>query len=206
MDLFDLLASRLVWMIPLILSITVHEWAHAASANWLGDDTARLLGRNTLNPISHVDPVGTLLLPMIGIPFGWAKPVPINPIRFRRGVNMKLGVLIVAIAGPISNLILASICWGLKAAFSGHLSADTARGIDVMIMLNLALAVFNMLPIPPLDGSRIVDALMPTRFRPLWNQFGNIGFMLLIALFVLPLFLQGVNLVESLYRAVPSNM
>lgn len=203
MDLFDFLASRLVWMIPLILSITVHEWAHAASANWLGDDTARLLGRNTLNPISHIDPVGTLLLPMIGIPFGWAKPVPINPIRFRRGVNMKLGVLIVAIAGPISNLCLASLCWGLKMTLPSHVSGDTARGIDVMIMLNLALAVFNMLPVPPLDGSRIVDALMPTRFRPLWNQFGNIGFVLLIALFVLPLFLRGINLVESLFRALP---
>ncbi len=199
MDLAEILMNRLVWMVPLILSITVHEWAHAASANWLGDDTARLLGRNTLNPIAHVDPLGTLLLPLIGIPFGWAKPVPINPIRFRRGVNMKVGVLIVAIAGPISNVCLAAACWALSIGGASRLWAGTEQGINTMIMLNIGLAVFNMLPIPPLDGSRIADALMPARFRPAWNQFGNYGFALLIGLFLLPLFLGGVNLVQALF-------
>jgi Zn-dependent protease len=199
MDLTETLMDRLVWMVPLILSITVHEWAHAASANWLGDDTARLLGRNTLNPMAHVDPVGTLLLPLVGVPFGWAKPVPINPIRFRRGVNMKIGVLVVAVAGPISNVCLAAACWALSSGAAGRLSVATEQGINTMIMLNCGLAVFNMLPIPPLDGSRIADALMPARFRSAWNQFGNYGFALLIAMFLLPLFLGGVNLVQTLF-------
>ena len=194
MDLFDMLAERLLWLIPLILSITVHEWAHAASANWLGDDTARLLGRNTLNPLAHVDPVGTLLLPILGVPFGWAKPVPINPIRFRRDVNMKLGVLLVAAAGPFSNVCLAAICWLLLALPLLPNDLALSHGLTTMIMLNLSLAVFNLLPIPPLDGSRIVDALMPTRFRPLWNMFSNFGFAVLLLLFLIPPLLMGFSL------------
>jgi Zn-dependent protease len=202
MELAEFVAERLLWMIPLILSITVHEWAHAASAAWLGDDTARLLGRNTLNPVAHVDPVGTLLLPLLGVPFGWAKPVPINPVRFRRGTSMKLGVLIVAIAGPVSNVVLAAICWLIRSAPLIRPGTGLADGLTTMIMLNMGLAVFNMLPIPPLDGSRIVDALMPTRLRPLWHQFSNYGFMLLIVLFLLPMLLMGVNLVQLLFNAI----
>ena len=110
MSLDDLAARGLVF-IPILLSLTVHEWAHAWSAWRLGDDTAKLLGRMTLNPLDHIDPVGTLLLPLIGIPFGWAKPVPINPLRFRRTVSLRLGILIVAAAGPISNLLLAAAAW-----------------------------------------------------------------------------------------------
>lgn len=191
MDFFDMLAERLLWLIPLILSITVHEWAHAASANWLGDDTARLQGRNTLNPLSHVDPVGTLLLPILGVPFGWAKPVPINPVRFRRDVNMKLGVLLVAGAGPFSNVCLAAICWSLL-----QLTGESAisQRLSTMIVLNVSLAVFNLLPIPPLDGSRIVDAMMPTRFRPAWNAFSNLGFAVLLLLFLVPPLLMGFSL------------
>lgn len=202
MDLFDLIADRLVWLIPLILSITVHEWAHAISASWLGDDTARLLGRDTLNPIAHVDPVGTLLLPLLGVPFGWAKPVPINPVRFRRGVNMKLGVLMVALAGPVSNACLASICWGIQQSSAVSPGSEVEQGITTLIILNLALAVFNMIPIPPLDGSRIVDALMPVRFRRVWNEVSNFGFALLIALFLAPLLFSGVNIVQSLFHFV----
>jgi Zn-dependent protease len=112
---------------------------------------------------------------------------------------MKIGVLIVAIAGPISNVCLATACWALSIGAGGRLSATTEQGINTMIMLNCGLAVFNMLPIPPLDGSRIADALMPARFRPAWNQFGNYGFALLIAIFLLPLILGGVNLVQTLF-------
>jgi len=202
MELSEVVVERLLWMIPLILSITVHEWAHAATAAWLGDDTARLLGRNTLNPVAHVDPVGTLLLPLLGIPFGWAKPVPINPVRFHRGTSMKLGVLMVAIAGPISNVVLAAACWLLKSTPFSRPGTGLDDGLATMIMLNIGLAVFNMLPIPPLDGSRIADALMPARLRPLWHHFSNYGFMLLIAMFLLPMVLTGANLVQLLFDAL----
>ena len=102
----DWLATRLVWLVALWLSLAVHEWAHAWSAWRLGDDTAARLGRMTLDPLAHVDPVGTLLLPLLGVPFGWAKPVPINPARFHRGVTLRAGIALTAAAGPAANLAL----------------------------------------------------------------------------------------------------
>src|SRR5262245_62591833 len=102
MAISDLLLQRIVNFIPVLLSLTVHEWAHAWTAWKLGDDTAKLQGRVSLNPIDHIDPVGTLLLPLLGVPFGWAKPVPINPVRFRANVSMPMGVLLSVAAGPIS--------------------------------------------------------------------------------------------------------
>src|SRR4051812_47199579 len=105
MRLSDLLLDRAVAFIPVLLSLTVHEWAHAWTAWRLGDDTAKMLGRVSLNPVDHIDPVGTLLLPLLGVPFGWAKPVPINPVRFHGNVSMAMGVLLTAAAGPISNLL-----------------------------------------------------------------------------------------------------
>lgn len=194
----DLIIERLIWWIPLVLSITVHEWAHAASASWLGDDTSRLLGRNTLNPLAHIDPVGTVLLPLLGIPFGWAEPVPINPIRFRRNVRMKLGVLIVAIAGPISNFCLAGLCWLLlKLLVAAQFDdAEILEGLSNVMALNLVLAIFNLLPIPPLDGSRVVDSLMPAGWRPLWNSFSRFGLVLLLALILIPQFVIGFNLIH----------
>src|SRR5580700_1620810 len=104
------LLERILGLIPLILSLTVHEWAHAYSAFRLGDDTAARMGRMTFNPIPHIDPFGTILCPLLGIPFGWAKPVPVNPTRFRRDVSMRTGMMITAAAGPISNLLLAVLC------------------------------------------------------------------------------------------------
>lgn len=202
MELSDLLTERLLWIIPLILSITVHEWAHAASASMLGDDTARLLGRNTLNPMAHIDPIGTLMLPLLGVPFGWAKPVAINPVRFHRGTSMKLGVLMVAIAGPISNVVLAAACWFLQLTPLITPGTSLHNGVTTMIMLNIGLAVFNMLPIPPLDGSRIADALMPPGLRPVWHKFSNYGFVLLIALFLLPMLFMGANIVQLLFDAM----
>ena len=107
MWLADLILNRAVGFIPVLLSLTVHEWAHAWTAWKLGDDTAKMLGRVSLNPIDHIDPVGTLLLPLLGVPFGWARPVPFNPVRFHSGINMSLGSMLVAAAGPISNLLMA---------------------------------------------------------------------------------------------------
>src|SRR5262252_9131058 len=114
-------------LVPLLLSLTVHEWAHAYSAHRLGDDTAERQGRLTLNPIPHIDLVGTLLLPLLGVPFGWAKPVPVNPARFKRTVNMRTGMLITAAAGPFSNLvlaILAAVILGIIHRTAPHLFVE----------------------------------------------------------------------------------
>lgn len=181
------LLSGLMNLVPLVLSLTVHEWAHAYSAYRLGDDTAARLGRMTLNPIVHMDPLGTFLLPLLGVPFGWAKPVPVNPARFRRDVTMSTGMMITAAAGPVSNLIIALVCsvvFGLLLRSESDLVLPGA-GLGVLLLkaisLNVALAVFNMLPIPPLDGSRVVDGLLPYRFRAQWESIHRLAPMLLLA-------------------------
>lgn len=163
------LAERLLLFIPVLLSLTVHEWAHAFAADRLGDDTARLQGRLTLDPLAHIDPVGTLVLPLLGVPFGWARPVPVNPLRFR--VDERFGVMLTAAAGPLSNLVLAALCGAAWAALSG-LSGPAAltRLLGTTAFVNVALAVTNLLPIPPLDGSRVAEWLMPASLRPLWDR------------------------------------
>lgn len=196
----DSLALRLMYLVPLLLSLSVHEWAHAWSANMLGDDTAKHLGRLTLNPISHIDPVGTILLPLMGVPFGWAKPVPFNPLRFRKSVSLNMGTLLVAVAGPVSNIIIAALSLlGLAITLSivGIDSMDSSvfSFFQTMIFLNVILAVFNMLPITPLDGSKVADSLMPQKLRPAWEGFSRIGPILLLVVIFLPDHL-GINLFE----------
>jgi Zn-dependent protease len=187
------LAQRVMILIPLLLSLTVHEWAHAWSASRLGDDTARMQGRLTLNPIAHIDPIGTLILPLLGIPFGWAKPVPVNPTRFRRGVNMKTGMMVTAAAGPFSNLLLAvssGVALGLVARFAPDSLAAGSSGLGLaslltwLIIINVTLALFNMIPIPPLDGSRVVDGLVPHSWRPQWESIVRLSPILLIVVVV----------------------
>jgi len=185
----DLLAGVKI-LIPLILSLTVHEFAHAWSAYRLGDDTASRAGRLTLNPLAHIDPIGTVLLPLLGIPFGWARPVPINPARFRRSMRMSTGMMITAAAGPLSNVLLAVLCtvaFGLLLRFSPDLAmggSGVRELLMIMIQLNVALAIFNMIPIPPLDGSRVVDGLMPLRLRPAWEGFTRFAPFLLLFVFI----------------------
>lgn len=175
-------------LIPLLLSLTVHEWAHAWSAHRLGDDTAAMQGRLTLNPIAHIDPVGTLILPLLGVPFGWAKPVPVNPTRFRRDVNMKAGMMITAAAGPLANIalaVLSAIAIGLVARFAPQaLAAGSGLSLmsllTTMLIINVTLAIFNLIPIPPLDGSRVVDGLIPYSWRPHWESIVRLSPLLLI--------------------------
>jgi Zn-dependent protease len=186
---------RAMLLVPLLLSLTVHEWAHAASAYLLGDDTASREGRFTLNPIVHMDPIGTFLAPMLGSPFGWAKPVPVNPVRFRRDVPMRFGNVLVSAAGPVSNLIIAVLCaigLGLLVRF-GKIGVG-GGGVRYLleqggIRLNVALFLFNLLPVPPLDGSRVVDGYVPYRLRAYWDQWTQYGG---IALLVLVMFGGGL--------------
>jgi Zn-dependent protease len=201
------LVERLFILIPLWFSLSVHEWAHAWTAWRLGDDTAAMLGRMTLNPLAHIDPLGTLILPLMGVPFGWAKPVPVQPHRFRQGVSMQGGMMRVAAAGPVSNLVLAVICTVLLVALVRFCPADLHVGhtllklLYISIFLNVALAMFNTLPIPPLDGSRVADALMPRALRPAWQGFCQLGPLALAAVIILPA-LAGFSLFERPMAAV----
>jgi len=208
----QVLLRRVMFLVPLVLSLTVHEWAHAASAYLLGDDTAAREGRLTLNPIVHMDPIGTFLAPLMGVPFGWAKPVPVNPLRFRRDVPMRFGNVLVSAAGPVSNLILAVLCavgFGLLLR-SGRM--DVGGGslsffLETGIQLNIALFLFNLLPVPPLDGSRVVDAFVPYRLRPYWDQYARYGGIALLLVVVFgggllarPLAFLSEPLLELSYR------
>jgi len=191
------LLERLIFWIPLVLSLTVHEWAHAATAKLLGDDTAERLGRLSLNPLDHIDPIGTLILPLLGVPFGWAKPVPVNPLRFRPDVEMGTGLMLTAAAGPAANLSLAVLTAGFVGAcarlFPGFLPDVSMPLITTFIVLNALLAFFNLLPIPPLDGSRVVDPLIPDSFRPAWDALAQYSGLALIALIFLPR-MSGIDL------------
>lgn len=204
----DFILERAVCFIPVLLSLTVHEWAHAWTAWKLGDDTAKMLGRVSLNPLDHIDPIGTVLLPLLGVPFGWAKPVPINPTRFHQNISMPMGVLLTAAAGPISNLILAAIAFAGLAGMATFAHSARPSGFDpetlgainqflqVLVIINVVLATFNMLPIPPLDGSRIVDALIPVSLRPMWVQFTSLGPILLMLVILMPA-LTGASILSA---------
>lgn len=175
-------------VIVLIFSVIIHEVAHGAVANYLGDPTAKHAGRLTLNPIKHIDPIGSIALPLLliimarftgaGIIFGWAKPVPVNPYNFR---DQKYGSAKVSIAGPGSNLAIALV-FGMVLRFFPGLSV--LPGIDIMfsyiVSINILLAVFNLLPIPPLDGSHILFAFLPRSMEKIKIFLSQAGFFLII--------------------------
>ena len=150
-------------LVVFILSLTVHEYAHARVAFFLGDDTASRHGRLTLNPIPHIDIIGTIILPILGsagVPvIGWAKPVPVNPVRLTRRFSMRAGHAVVAAAGPLSNFLLAFLCVAILALLQ-HLDLGTGSAVEpllsYMLIANIGLAFFNLLPVPPLDGSRLM--------------------------------------------------
>jgi len=170
------------WIIALVLGITVHEFMHAYAAHRLGDDTARLLGRLSLNPMAHLDPFGSLLLVLAG--FGYGKPVPFNESRLRS----PLGVTLVAIAGPIANLALAALCAiPLRFGAASLLGGAYEEILLAIVQLNCVLAIFNLIPIPPLDGSNVVYGLLPPRQQYSWRTYQQYGpFLLLFILLLAP--------------------
>lgn len=171
------------WIIALVLGITVHEFMHAYAAHRLGDDTARLLGRLSLNPMAHLDPFGTLLLVLAG--FGYGKPVPFNESRLRSA----FGVTFVAIAGPLANLALAALC-AIPLRFAGDSLIGGGVYEEVLlaiVQLNCILAIFNLVPIPPLDGANVVYGLLPPRQQYSWRTYQQYGpFLLLFVLLLAP--------------------
>jgi Zn-dependent protease len=191
--------------IVLIISVVIHEIAHGYAALSLGDPTAKHSGRLTLNPLAHIDIVGSILVPIItslaGVPFGWAKPVPVNPYNLK---NRRWGEALVAIAGPASNLAIA-IIFGVLVRFSTSLPLITA--LALIAAVNVYLAVFNLIPVPPLDGSKVLFAIVPQRWligsqlRERLELYGPIALLILVFFgwgIVAPIFIHLFRLVTGL--------
>lgn len=192
-------------LIVLVFSVIIHEIAHGAVAYYLGDPTAKYAGRLTLNPIPHIDPFGSILIPLLlvlarsPIVFGWAKPVPINPYNFR---DQKYGQAKVALAGPAANLAIALV-FGLILRFLPLSSQFSffAFALSYIVFINILLAVFNLIPIPPLDGSHILFTFLPDSFIKLKMFLGQYGFFIL--LIVIFFFLQWLYpLIEAIYTLI----
>ncbi len=184
----------LVLSIPgVIIAMTFHEFAHAWAADKLGDDTPRAQGRLNLNPLSHIDPIGIVLLLFAG--FGWGKPVEINSNNFNRKVSLRQGNAIVAAAGPIMNFILAilfSIIYGLIIKFNPNLLVTEAGKIIIniigsIITMNVGLGVFNLIPLPPLDGSKILVAFLPKNMRNWFESNEKILYIIFLIIWITPI-------------------
>lgn len=202
-DIVNLISHLVIYMVVLLLAISAHEAGHAWMSYRYGDDTAFMLGRVTLNPVKHTDPIGTLLIPILGfvlgtaggalgsIPLiGWGIPTPVNP---RKWTNYKTANVMVSIAGIGANLILATIGFVI---FKSLLEFNVITGENInsglmkpfiiflqyMIMLNVSLAVFNLLPFPPLDGSKVLSTFLPASFQPVFHLLEQYGFLILMLL------------------------
>jgi len=207
-DLANFVSHLVIYMVVLLLAISAHEAGHAWMSHKFGDDTAYMLGRVTLNPVAHTDPIGTLLIPIISFIFGavggalgsipligWGKPTPVNP---RNWTNYKLANVMVSVAGVLANLILLIIGIVLAKILmtQGFTPRDILRGAtnplaifaNNMMLLNLSLFVFNLLPFPPLDGSKILATFLPASFEPVLNLLEQYGFLILMALIYIGVF------------------
>ena len=201
MDFEKIIYNIAVWAIPVLFAITLHEVAHGWTANKLGDGTARMLGRLSLNPIKHIDPFGTVLLPVMlvimssPIIFGAAKPVPVDMRNFR---NPRRDMAIVALAGPLANIIMA-VFWVAIFYISQLLITSDAvlEGMVRMalagILINLVLFTFNLIPIPPLDGGRILSAFLPPKMSDILDKIEPFGFFIVIGLVLLGAFQPIIN-------------
>lgn len=203
----DLVGQLIIYIVVLLLAISAHEAGHAWMSHKFGDDTAYLLGRVTLNPIAHTDPIGTLLIPIfnfilaagtggrfIGL-IGWGKPTPVNPLRWR---NKDVANIMVSLAGIMANLLLAIIGFvvfkvclhtgmiglGTVGQF-GTLEEPVSLLLDRVLMMNLSLAVFNLLPVPPLDGSKILYSILPASAEPTLEAMERFSYIILIGLLYL---------------------
>lgn len=189
-------------MVVLLLAISAHEAAHAWMSYKFGDDTARLLGRITLNPLAHTDPIGTLLIPIIGFIvaagggnfflIGWGKPTPVNPLRWRQ---KDLANVMVSIAGILANLLIATIGFillKLRFKWLGLMSDGLAEGVlmflDFLLSMNISLAVFNLLPFPPLDGSKVLETFLPESLQPVYAVLEQYGYLILMLLMYMGIF------------------
>lgn len=178
------------YLLSFVVATTIHEFMHAWTAHWLGDNTARDLGRITLNPVMHFDPIGFFGMVMIsiGFPFiGWGKPVPVNPSRFthRFGGRRQSGMAIVAAAGPLSNVaqaLLAAIPFQY-AVRNGIDLGGAATFLEAYLTVNVLLASFNMIPVPPLDGHKILMGILPSFWQPVLAPLERYGFVILLLLF-----------------------
>jgi Zn-dependent protease len=206
------IGQLIIYMVVLIFAISAHEASHAWMSNRFGDDTARLLGRITLNPVKHIDPIGTLLIPIAAFIFahmggalaaipliGWGKPTPVNPLRWR---NKDLANVMVSAAGIMANLLIAITTFivfkvlmatGTLGLFdNGALSEDLATPLRMFLLysliMNVSLAVFNLLPFPPLDGSKILQTFLPQSMQPVLTALEQYGYLILIAFLYMGLF------------------
>ena len=208
LNIAELISHLVIFMVVLLLAISAHEAGHAWMSHKFGDDTAYMLGRVTLNPIAHTDPVGTLLIPIVGFIFGavggalgaipligWGKPTPVNP---RNWTNFKLANVMVSIAGVLANLILLIIGFAMAKVmitqgfapreFFGNSSNPLVIFAGDLMLLNLSLFVFNLLPFPPLDGSKILSTFLPESFTPIFNLLEQYGFLILMFFIYMGLF------------------
>jgi Zn-dependent protease len=189
----------------IIISLTIHEFFHGFSAKLLGDDTAESQGRLTLNPLAHIDPFGTILLPLMlsltGLPaFGWARPVPVNPYNFK---NPKSAMAIVSVAGPLSNLLLAILALIFLKIFSPSLGLENLLIIFLysLVVVNAVLLTFNLIPLPPLDGSKVLFGILPDKYESFKYWLSTNGPYVLFGIIIIDSFL-GLGIFNFLFGLV----
>jgi Zn-dependent protease len=200
----ELIPRLIIYMVVLLLAISAHEAAHAWMSYKFGDDTARLLGRITLNPVAHTDPIGTLLIPIVGFIvsamggafflIGWGKPTPVNPLHWR---NKDLANVMVSLAGILANLLIAIIAFTiLKVMIVKEWDLSMSEGLrepvllflQFLLTMNISLAVFNLLPFPPLDGSKVLETFLPESMQPVLAILEQYGYLILMVLMYMGFF------------------